>query len=95
MTKRGAGVVKMGKAAELGALMMRLKTRATLRSNHGAVIGEVTECDTWRSRMVPCPGKGWHCFYDPTGDNVLPEEAGPALEGSDNETPWGETGSAF
>ena len=44
MTKRGAGVVKLGTAAELGDKMMRLKTHATLRSDHGAIIGEVSEC---------------------------------------------------
>ena len=71
MTKRGAGVVKLGTAAELGDKMMRLKTHATLRSDHGAIIGEVSECQG--ECDAPCPGKGWHCFYDPTGDNVRPE----------------------
>ena len=71
MTKRGAGVVKLGTAAELGDKMMHLRTAATLRSDHGAVIGEVRECEG--ECDAPCPGKGWHCFYEQTGDNVRPE----------------------
>jgi hypothetical protein len=72
MTKRGAGVGIYGKAADLGKRMMRLRTEATLRSDHGAIIGEVTECDG------SCDSRDhkWHWWYDPTGDGVTAEQGG-------------------
>ena len=65
MTKRGAGVVKMGAASELGPELERLRTPATLRSDHGAVIGTTTRCDG------ACDGDcgGWHWWYDADGDD--------------------------
>lgn len=69
MTKRGAGVVEMGTAAELGLKLEKLRTSATLRSDHGAVIGRTEACDG------ACDGDcgGWHCWYDHEGDDVIPE----------------------
>ena len=64
----------LGTCAELGPKMMRLKTSAVLRSNHGVIVGEVRECDGGCDQ--PCPGDGWHCFYDPTGDDITPDEGG-------------------
>jgi hypothetical protein len=62
-----------GAAAELGPRMMRLRAPATLISDHGAEIGRVSKCDG--SCDAPCPGRGWHCFYDSTGDNTMPDAA--------------------
>lgn len=69
MTKKGAGVVECGTAYELGPKLKTLKVDATLRSDHGAVIGESRKCDG------VCDGDcgGWHWHYDPTGDGVAPE----------------------
>jgi hypothetical protein len=75
MTKRGAGIVKLGTCAELGKAMMRLRTPATLRSNHGAIVGTMRKCDGTCDN--PCPGKGWHGFYDPTGDETVTAESYP------------------
>jgi hypothetical protein len=74
MTKRGAGVVYYGTCADLGKRMIRLKTSAILRSNHGVIVGEVRECDGGCD--APCPGNGWHCWYDSTGDEAGPDEGG-------------------
>jgi len=65
MTPRGAGVVKMGPARELGPKLEKLRTSATLRSDHGAVIGGVSRCDG------ACDGDcgGWHWWYDADGDD--------------------------
>ncbi len=69
MSKRGAGVVQMGTAAELGSKLEKLRTNATLRSNYGAVIGGTEACNG------ACDGDcgGWHWWYDHEGDDVQPE----------------------
>ncbi len=75
MTKRGAGVMVSGTAAELGKRMMRLRCTATLRSDHGAEIGRVVRCEGECGAFdaQSCPGNGWHAWYDQTGDDVQPE----------------------
>jgi hypothetical protein len=70
MSKRGAGVGHFGTAKELGERMKRLRARATLRSDHGAVIGTVEECD---GACFDPNCLGWNWWYDPTGDDVKPD----------------------
>ena len=77
MTKRGAGVVKMGSARDLGPELEKLQTSATVRSEHGAVIGGSSRCDG------ACDGDcgGWHWWYDADGDDEVPEpESEPERE---------------
>ncbi len=67
---RVAGILIQGTAEKLGARMMRLRKSATLRSNRGAVIGSSSRCDG------ACGGqcRGWHVWYDPSGDELTPED---------------------
>lgn len=73
MTPRGAGACRMGPAATLGPAMLKLRRPAKLWSEHRALIGESRACD------LSCDGqcRGWHVWYDPTGDDMRPE---PDLE---------------
>ena len=53
MTKRGAGVVHMGTAAELGARMMRLKTSATLRSTTAPSLARYANVTAFAMCLAP------------------------------------------
>lgn len=78
MTQRGGCIGTYGTCAALGLEMVRLKRPATLRNDQQVIVGESTECDGTCDEPSECGG--WHWWYDPTGDNLTPDEGGMSRE---------------